>query len=231
VAALCSGCATVAENADPLEKVNRPIYNFNQKFDQVLLKPLADAYVKVTPQPVQTMVSHFYDNAAYPEVILNDFLQGKAEQGWSDIGRFIFNTVFGIAGLFDPATAVGMRQHDEDFGQTLGVWGAGQGAYLVLPVIGPNTVRDSPGIPFAIVTNLLFYISKGPAAWPLTILGGIDARARARAAFQFINMAALDPYAFTREAYLQHRDYLIYGSRPQRLELPDDSLEEPTAPK
>lgn len=227
---LASGCATVSQaerNVDPLEDVlNRPFYQFNRDVDRAFLKPAADAYVKVTPQLIRTSVSNFFDNVGYLNVILNDFLQGKVSQGFADTGRFLVNSTVGLAGLFDVATAMGMDEHDEDFGQTLGVWGADAGPYLVLPLLGPNTVRDAPGIPVSAVTNMLFYVGEVAVTAPLAVLGVIDARARAIGAFQFIEEAALDPYIFTREAYLQRRIFLIYDGSPPRPEFFDEFDEE-----
>lgn len=233
---LCPACATLTpEDVDPLEKINRPIYTFNQQIDKFILKPAADAYVKVIPQPVRSVVSNFFDNVAYLNVIANDFLQGKGEQGLSDIARFIFNSTFGIFGFFDVATPMGLRAHQEDFGQTLGVWGVKPGPYLVLPLFGPSTLRDSPGLAVSAATNLLFYAPNSTLSVPLGVatvplgsvtvsmgvLGAVDARARASGGYEFINETALDPYAFTREAYLQRRTYLIYDGKPPLLELSD----------
>lgn len=244
-AMLCSGCATLSgPNVDPLEGINRPIYTFNQNVDKYLLKPATDVYEKITPKPVQTMISNFFDNVAYPNVILNDFLQGKAAQGMSDISRFVFNSVFGIVGLFDVSTAMGLKAHEEDFGQTLAVWGAGRGPYLVLPLLGPSTFRDAPGLAVSAATNLLFYVKDSTLSIPLGIakvplgsttvtmgvLGAVDARSRASGGFEFINQAALDPYAFTREAYLQYRTYLIYDGKPPLPELPDEPQDDAALP-
>lgn len=237
---LAGGCATVPEderNVDPLENTNRKIYDFNQKLDEVVLEPVADAYSKL-PQPVRNRVRNFFDNVAYLNVILNDFLQGKVHQGVEDTTRFVYNSTFGLAGLFDVATHMGLPAHDEDFGQTLGVWGVGEGAYLTLPVLGPNTLRDAPDLVVRVFLTPLYFIDSTGVRAGLAAVDGVDTRARAAGAFAFINEAALDPYVFTREAYLQRRTFLIYDGNPPRPEFfdeldefEDEELEEPVEPE
>ncbi len=239
-AALCltlllgSGCATTPPGEgtyDPIEPMNRRIYKFNDTIDKAVLKPVADFYVRVTPQPVRTSVSNFFNNVAYPNVILNDFLQGKLPQFLDDVGRFTVNSTLGIGGLFDVATQMGMKPHEEDLGITLGTWGSPQGAYLVLPLLGPNTVRDAPNLVLAAVTNGLFYIGTAAVTIPLSVLGVIDTRAKASNAIRFVNEAALDPYVFTREAYVQRRIFLIYGGHPPAQFFEEDTGEDTTPPK
>lgn len=227
--AVASGCASVPHESDPrdpLERANRAVDRFNEALDKAILKPAADAYVKITPQPVRTSVSSFFDNLAYPNVILNDLLQGKMEQGVSDSARFIWNSTAGIFGLFDVASHMGMKPHDEDFGQTLGVWGSGAGPYLVLPLLGPSTVRDTTGLPITYVTNALFYVGQASVTFPLAILSTIDLRARAAGFMRFRDVAALDPYLFTRESYLQYRTYLIYDGEVPRAKLLEEEDED-----
>ncbi|HSJ48560.1 MAG TPA: VacJ family lipoprotein, partial [Gammaproteobacteria bacterium] len=145
---LAGGCAQRPphqEIADPLEPINRAIYQFNDKVDEFVLKPVAEGYQRVTPKPVQKGVHNFFQNLEEPIVIVNGALQGKPRQAASDSARFFFNTTFGVVGLFDVATSMGHPKHREDFGQTLGVWGFGEGWYLVLPLMGPSTVRDTSG--------------------------------------------------------------------------------------
>lgn len=229
---LLNGCASSSdpgEAYDPLEKMNRGFYSFNDVVDKVALKPLSDGYIYVTPKPVRTSVSNFFDNAAYPNTFLNDFLQGKGRQGFSDLGRFIVNTTFGVGGLFDVASGMGLKKHEEDFGQTLGVWGASQGAYLIYPLLGPNTVRDTPDLAVSTVTHGLFYAAFYLNAYvtiPITVLMVIDERSRAENAIRFVNEMALDPYIFTREAWTQHRTFLIYDGNPPEPEFEDDDFED-----
>ena len=217
--ALLTGCATMqsadpeVSNNDPFESVNRPIYRGNDFIDRRIARPVTEAYVSYTPQPIQNSVSNFFDNVVYPNVILNDFLQGKGTQGLEDLGRFLVNTTFGFLGVWDMATPLGLEAHDEDFGQTLGVWGMDESIYLVLPFIGPSTVRDVPNLGVSTVTNILFYVPS-PYVVPVALLGFIDLRARLEEAITFRDETAVEPYLFTREAYLQHRKFLIYDGNP-----------------
>ncbi len=232
VAALLGGCASVpgGQVYDPLEKVNRVVYKFNNMVDHAILKPLSNGYVAITPRKGRIIVSNFFDNTQYFETVLNDFLQGKGKQGFSDFGRFLVNTTLGIGGLFDPATSMGLTKHKEDFGQTLAVWGAPPGAYLVLPLLGPDTVRNTPDIVVSTLTNALFYVSyvaSSAVMIPLSVLGAVDARSRASDAIRFVNESALDPYVFTREAWMQHRTFLIYDGNPPEspdIDFGDDTL-------
>jgi len=226
---MLAGCASNPsardQTYDPIEKVNRGSYWFNDKLDRFVLKPLSDGYTAIVPKPGRVMVSNLFDNALYVDTILNDFLQGKGAQGISDVGRFTINSTLGVAGLFDPATPMGMEKHQEDFGQTLGVWGAGQGAYLVFPIYGPNTERDAPGLAVSTVTSAVFWagVFLNPAASiPISVLAAIDLRSRASSAIRFVNESALDPYVFTREAWVQHRTFLIYDGNPPEDDFQDD---------
>lgn len=210
--------------SDPFESINRRMYDFNEYLDRHVGKPVADAYVKVIPGPVRGRISNFFSNLSYPNVFVNDFLQGKFKQGLSDTGRFLVNTTVGVGGLFDVATVWGLESHDEDFGQTLATWGVGKGPYLMLPTVGPSTTRDAPDLALKSLTNLFLYV--GPAATitiPVTVVGFISRRANAGSAIRSRDESAAEPYLFTREAYLQHRTYLIYDGSPP---LPADMLPE-----
>jgi len=225
---LLGGCASNPprdQTYDPVEKLNRGFYKFNDIIDRALLKPLSDGYMAMMPRKGRIMVSNFFDNTLYADTILNDFLQGKGAQGVSDVGRFVINSSLGIGGFFDPATPMGLEKHQEDFGQTLAVWGVSQGAYLVLPIYGPNTVRDAPGIAVSTVTDGVFWAGvflNPAAAIPISILAAIDLRSRASNAIRFVNESALDPYVFTREAWVQHRTFLIYDGNPPEPEFEDN---------
>ncbi len=223
---LC-GCASAPKGQvyDPLEKVNRATHALNRGIDKVALTPLARVYETVTPKPARRMIYRFFDNAHYPNTVLNDFLQGKGRQGLADLGRFVVNSTLGIAGLFDPASYLGLVHHEEDFGQTLGVWGFGPGAYVELPVYGPETVRDMPDLAVSTVTSAAFWLGwfAGPqVSIPLSILYAADRRSNASGALRFINESALDPYVFLRDAWLQHRTYLIYDGNPPGADEFDD---------
>lgn len=227
------GCATIPQDQrdpdDTLEVINRPVYDFNDGLDRAVLKPVSSAYTNHLPQWLRTGVGHFYDNIQYLNTVFNSFLQGKPAQGFSDLARFGINSTVGVLGVFDVATPMGLQQHDEDFGQTLAVWQAGNGAYMVYPLLGPSSVRDTGGIVFGMLTNPLFYAAS-PVAIPLSILGVIDLRARNDRLVRLRDEAALnlDPYTFTRESYLQHRQFEIYDGNPprQKLELFDEPATE-----
>lgn len=209
-----------AQNTDPYESFNRKTYAFNNTLDNYVVDPVADAYLWVTPKFVQTGVSNFYDNLKSVNVVLNDFMQGKVVQGGEDTGRFIINSTIGIGGLFDVATKIGLEKHDEDFSQTLAVWGVPSGPYLVMPVLGPMTTRGVPGGVFDMAANPTSYLSG--IFFPVHILQVVNARANAEGALNFIDEAALDPYVFTREAFLQYRKNLIADGK---LEINEDDFD------
>ena len=240
-AALSSGCATVsqedqsvtasnedASSIDPYENVNRPVYDFTETIDRNILAPVANTYIEHVPSPVRNSVGNFYDNLGYPNVILNGFLQGKILQGSEDTLRFVFNTTIGLGGLFDVATHMGLKKHDEDFGQTLGVWGVDNTSYMYLPILGPSSNRDVIGLPVTIASNLLFvagFVVGLPITVPLSVLGAVDKRARYAEEMKLRDQAALDPYLFTREAYWQQRQNLVFdGKLP--IENYDDLLQD-----
>ncbi|MBL1264161.1 MlaA family lipoprotein [Methylomicrobium sp. RS1] len=192
-----------ASQTDPFEGFNRSMYNFNMKLDKYFFKPVSDGYKFITPDFVETGVSNFFNNLKGINVVLNDFLQGKFAQGASDSGRFLTNTTIGVVGLVDVASELGLHPNVEDFGQTLAVWGVGEGPYLVLPVMGPTTIRDGSGGIVDKAANPGTYV-------PFTgIIEGINDRAKAQGALNFIDEASLDPYVFTRESFLQHRRHLV----------------------
>ena len=207
------GCSV--QGVDPWEKSNRFFYSFNDGLDRVALKPASDAYVAVTPKVVRDCFSNALDNLMYLDVILNDFLQGKVGQGLSDTGRMAANSTAGLGGLFDIATPLNMPAHENDLGITLGKWGVKPGPYIVLPLLGPSTARDLPAIPMGIVTNPMFWIDPPLAASAsVGALTMVDGRSRADKEFKFRNAAALDPYVFTRDGYLQYREGLIRDGVP-----------------
>lgn len=206
---LNAGCATTGpgkvSEVDPYESFNRPVHKFNSKVDKFIAKPLADGYKLITPEFLQKGVNNFFNNLQDVNVILNDILQAKFGQGAKDTGRLTLNTTFGLGGLFDVASKVGLEKHNEDFGQTLAVWGLPQGNYLVLPFLGPTTFRELPGYVVDTATNPSSYL--GGFALPLASVNALNSRANAEGSLQFINEAALDPYVFMRESYLQWRNY------------------------
>jgi phospholipid-binding lipoprotein MlaA len=230
-ALLFTGCATMRPNdasidsIDPNEETNRKFYNFTDTIDRNILAPVADSYIKYVPNPMQRSIGNFYDNLAYPNVILNAFLQGKVRQGFQDSLRFVVNSTIGAGGLFDMAAPMGLPQHDEDFGQTLGVWGVKTGSYLFVPLIGPSSYRDAPGIPVSLFSNVLFYagsVASLAITGPVAVLGIVDKRARLSGPMRIRDQAALDPYLFVREGFLQQRKHLIYDGDP-----PPESYDDP----
>lgn len=220
---VATGCASTQNEPgqDPLAPANRVFFNVNETLDRAMLKPAAKGYARITPVPVRTGITNFFNNLGYLNVILNDFLQGKFDQGVNDSLRFIFNSTLGIGGWFDVAgDDMGLPAHEEDFGQTLAVWGLDKGFYLYLPLFGPNTLRDSADFIPSTLLNPFFYAS-GPVLFPLNAVNAINTRANLLEASNIRDEAALDPYAFTREAYLQQREFLIYDGNPPLSDYED----------
>ncbi len=219
LACALSACAhsPVDDPDDPLEPVNRVVYGFNEKVDTYVAQPVARGYVKAVPVPIRTGVSNFLDNLGYPAVIINDALQGKFAQAGRDTGRFLLNSTFGLAGLLDPATRVGLEENREDLGQTLGSWGVGPGWYLMLPLLGPTTNRDLVGRGGDTFTNLGTY-AENDARIALGVIGAVDLRARLLGAERVLK-DQFDPYVFVRSAYLQRRQYLVYDGNPPKEEI------------
>lgn len=207
------------QNADPWEGFNRSIFAFNEVIDHDLLHPLASAYVGLVPQLVRTGVSNVFNNFSDLWSAVNQLLQGKAENSVAMTMRFVTNSVFGVAGLIDIGTAVGMERKPEDFGQTLGVWGVPSGNYLVLPFFGPSTVRDAAGLPLDVAASPAYAINEGAFRPALTGLQIIDIRAQLLPATQLLDRIALDKYSFVRDAYLARRLNLVFdGDPPERAD-------------
>lgn len=227
IAAACglSACANTPpheEVVDPLEPVNRVIDTVNEKVDRAIFKPAAEVYEKVVPDLARASVTHFFDNLGEPLVITNQFLQGKPKDGVSDLGRLLVNSTIGLLGLFDPATKMGLAKHDEDFGQTFGKWGVGEGWYVVLPLLGPSTIRDTVGL---VGDYQLDPVSQHDEVRERNALSGlrlVDTRANLLSATRLRDTAALDPYLFTREAYRQLRWSRIYDGDPPPVQFDDE---------
>jgi len=204
-----SGCATKA-NQDPLESFNRAIYKFNDVADNAIMKPVSKGYKDIAPTFVVKGVNNFFNNIRDVVTVINELLQGKIEYAANDTGRVIVNSTIGLLGFIDVHSLNGGERRKEDFGQTLGHWGVGQGAYLVLPFIGPSTTRDVAGL---ITDTLAFdpisYINNVRARNQVRILQFIDARTELLNASSIMDQASLDPYAFQRDAYLQYREALV----------------------
>ncbi len=190
--------------ADPLEGFNRAMFGFNETVDTFVAEPITKVYTYVMPNFMLEGVSNFYSNLNGFNNIINDVLQAKFEQGLSDTGRLALNSTLGMAGFIDVATYVGLEQHDEDFEQTLAVWGVPSGPYLVLPFVGPGTLRGIPGYVVDAAGHPVTYLPVGFA-----VVGALNRRANAQGSLKFIDEAALDPYVFTRESYLQFREHQI----------------------
>lgn len=227
--ALC-GCATLPPGHQPdprdrFERVNRSIYAFNVVFDRAILKPAAVGYVKITPTPVRRSVTNFLSNLAYPRTIINDLLQGKLHDGGNDLVRLLLNSTLGIGGLFDPASRAGLDRHVEDFGLTLGNWGVHSGPFVMLPFLGPSSVRDSLGLIPDEATNPSWYLTDPYASWGLFVVSAVDIRVALFPTDKPI-ASAFDPYAFVRNAWLQRREYLVSGDAGTSEDLapaPDDA--------
>ncbi|MDP8566872.1 MlaA family lipoprotein [Methylophilus aquaticus] len=219
-----TGCATA--NKDPLEGINRGIYKFNDVADRYAMQPVAKAYKTVAPSPVRTGISNFFSNLGTLTTVVNDLLQLKFAQAFTDAGRFVINSTFGLAGFIDVASMDKIEKHNEDFGQTLGHWGVGPGAYLVLPILGPSTVRDAGGLVVDVSTSdpitYLHNIGEVRTYNQVRAVQLLDRRTQLLDATDLVDNASIDPYAFMRDAYLQRRASLVQdGLVPKEL-LQDD---------
>ncbi|HEY8709712.1 MAG TPA: VacJ family lipoprotein [Burkholderiaceae bacterium] len=217
------GCATIVttfkdaradpgDRLDPWENWNRKVFAFNEGLDARILKPLATGYAKVVPQFVRRSVDNVFNNMADAWSAVNNVLQGKGEPAFQDVVRVTTNSVFGFFGVLDIASEFGLEHHYEDFGQTLGRWGFGAGAYVVWPLLGPSSVRDSIALPldrYYVSPGLL--ISNGALQGGITVLQIINTRAKLLGVGQILDEIALDKYTFIRDAYLQRRRSLLYG--------------------
>ena len=230
-AILASGCATLPPGEpvdyDPWEKPNRKLFRFNEAIDRVTLKPVAKGYGKVIPEPVRNRISDFSQNLGTPRNAVNNFLQGKPGEGFSEIARFIMNTTVGIAGLFDVATASGLEANEEDFGQTAAVWGVPSGPYLMLPFLGPQTLRDAILMPANIELDILHHVDDSSVRDRLWALRLIDMRHRLLSLEELLQDSR-DPYVALRESYLQNREFQIYDGDPpiEDDEFYDEFLDE-----
>jgi phospholipid-binding lipoprotein MlaA len=221
--ALHSGCATqkTAERhpGDPFERMNRRIYAFNAAFDRALAEPVSKKYKSVTPRFVKTGISNFIDNLGYPAVIVNDALQGKAMPALRDTGRFVMNTTVGVAGLWDPASRVGLEQNHEDFGQTLGRWGIGNGPFLILPFGNPTTLRDGLARVADPFTSPITLSGSGASQYGMSALRIANTGSKSSGA-EPSPREAYDPYVVLRSVYFQKRSFVVYDGV-----VPEDPIE------
>ena len=218
-----AGCASTPSDArDPLEGVNRAVFAFNDKTDEMVLRPAARLYRNVTPQGLRDAVRNFFSNIDDLFIGANNLLQGKLETAVNDWLRFAFNTTFGLLGIHDWASDMGLEKHNEDFGQTLGSWGVGDGMYLVLPLLGPSTLRDTAALPVDWEGDPVYWHTPVDERNALTVMRTVARRADLLAASRTLEEAALDRYVFLREAYLQQRRSQIHDGRPPRERPPAD---------
>lgn len=221
VAALAlSACTTTpgagADPRDPFENYNRNMFAFNQKLDDKVLKPVATSYADHVPSLVKAGVGNFFGNLGDIWTALNNYLQFKPREGTQDVARVVFNSTFGLLGLIDVATPMGLPKHDEDFGQTLAVWGVKSGPYFVLPFWGPSTVRDSLAKPVDLFGDPLNQVGSVSFENSGRVVRIVDARAELLGASSLLEDAALDPYQFVRDAYLQRRAARIHDGAPEQ---------------
>ncbi len=226
--ALTAGCATGTDPRDPFEGFNRGVYRFNDELDKAILKPTAEAYRAVLPQFIRSSVSNFFSNINDVVVALNNLLQGKFTAAYSDLGRVAINSTIGVLGLFDVASEAGIEKHNEDFGQTLARWGIGDGPFIMLPFLGPSTGRDTVGRIVDYTTDPVTYIDPTRASNQLRGARLVNARSELLHASTVLQTAALDPYEFVRDAYLQRRRSLIYDGTPP---LDREFLDPPPRPQ
>jgi len=217
--ALLAGCATGpnANPADPLEPLNRQVARFNDTVDDAVLRPVATVYRQVLPSPVRTGVNNFFSNLSDVWSFANSVAQLKLQDSAQTFMRVNVNTFFGLGGLLDIATEAGIDRHTEDFGQTLGYWGVPSGPYLVLPLLGPSTLRDAAALPIDINGDPVNYVTNIPLRNSMYALRLVDIRSNLLRAGQLLQDAALDKYSFTRDAFLQRRRSEIHDGN-----LPDD---------
>lgn len=209
------GCATrVANPDDPLEGFNRSMFTFNEGLDKAVVRPAAQVYDAVTPQPVRTGVGNFFSNLGDVWIGLNNLLQGKYADGLSDWMRFGLNSTFGIVGLLDVATEAGLPKNDEDLGQTLAVWGVGEGAFVVLPFFGPRTLRDAVVLPAELTGDQVWSAEHQRTRNSFTLLRVVHNRAGVLGLDKTFEEASLDKYSFMRDFYLQQRRYKVHDGEP-----------------
>jgi phospholipid-binding lipoprotein MlaA len=233
VSLLAGGCVTVTpENAeDPYEPFNRQMYAFNDGLDQAVLEPAARGYRAITNEPIRGGVTNFVNNLGEPVTFANEVLQGKLGNAAGTVGRFVINTTVGIAGIFNPAGAIGIERTDEDFGQTLGVWGVESGPYLVLPFLGASSPRDLVGVGADMALNPLNqaeFDGDDETRIGVAILGGLSARERNLDVVEDTRDTQLDPYTTLRRFHVRNRAAQVgnSGTGPEEAEeVPDYELD------
>ncbi len=215
-----TGCASGTNPADPFESFNRGVYKFNDTLDKAVGKPVAQGYEKVMPTMGKVMASNFFSNLDDVVVTLNDVLQLKIRQACADGIRVIFNSTLGIGGLFNVTSR--LEKHHEDFGQTLGYWGMGPGPYLMLPILGPSDLRDTAGLAVDTVEGPIGFVTPVATRNELYIYQYVHVRGQLLDSEKVMNEASLDKYEFLRNAYLLHRQDLVYDGNPPRQKYDDE---------
>ncbi|WP_353572242.1 VacJ family lipoprotein [Candidatus Albibeggiatoa sp. nov. BB20] len=230
-----SACG-IAQKKDPFEKFNRAMYDLSNDLDMMVVRPAAEIYKAALPDPVDKGISNFFSNLGELTVITNDVLQFKFKQAVEDTGRFALNSTVGILGILDVATRFGLEKHYEDFGQTLGVWGVGQGPYLYIPGVGPSTIRDVAGRTVDFSTDARTYmadsrtsnVSRATELFDIIDMSYaaelLDIRSDLIDMEAILGSAAIDKYSYIREAYLKRREYLVYDGDPPQDEVDEDFL-------
>jgi phospholipid-binding lipoprotein MlaA len=233
---VATGCAVspsrITEPRDPLEPVNRAVFRFNSDFDKAFFRPVAEGYRYITPEPVERGITNFFGNISDVTSLINNVLQFKMTRAGTDVGRLFINSTVGVLGFVDVATNVGLPSYKEDFGQTLGYWGLDSGAFLMLPFLGPSSVRDALGDVGDLFTDPLFNLEpifdlpRDHVYWGLVGLRAVDRRANYLTTSQILEDAAIDPYVLLRDAYLQRRHYRVHDGNPPQLEGEEDFWDE-----
>jgi phospholipid-binding lipoprotein MlaA len=230
-AGLLAGCATSGNPKDPIEGFNRAMFAFNEGLDSAIVKPVATGYEAVLPSPVRTGVTNFFSNIEDLFIGVNNLLQGKVPEAFGDFGRVAINTTIGLLGVLDIASDAGLEKHDEDFGQTFGRWGVGNGAYVVIPVFGPRTVRDTVGLVLDVKADPVANHRPRGSRDAALVLRLVNDRANLLPADKVIDEAALDKYSYMRDAYLQRRRNLIHDGNPPRERDPEANYESADRPQ
>ena len=222
-----AGCAaTPANHYDPLESVNRPIYGFNSALDHALIKPVAEGYNNVVPGPIRQGVNNFFGNLDDLYIGVSDLLEGRPAHAGSDVGRIAVNSTFGLLGIFDVATPIGLKKNTADFGTVLGHWGVGSGPYIVAPLLGPKTVRDSADWIGTYYLSPIRAVHPGSAQFEISLFRDFTLRARLLSNGAILDAGSFgDEYSFVRDGYLQHRYSMNYdGNPPKPLQLGSDDI-------
>ncbi|HEX8011219.1 MAG TPA: VacJ family lipoprotein [Casimicrobiaceae bacterium] len=229
-AALLAGCAVAPNKDDPFEPWNRAMFEVHDKVDGAVVKPIAQAYVAVVPEMIRTGVSNFFGNIDDLFTGINNVLEGRGNQAGDDFGRVLLNSTFGMGGVLDLASMMGIPKDKKDFGITFGKWGAPPGPYFFVPLFGPTTLRDGTGSVVRFLIGPIGYIGEIPVRNTLYGVGYLDTRAQALSAESVLETAAIDRYRFLRNAYLKNRRFQVYEGKPPPEEDEDGASAPPPKP-